>query len=304
MVGHDGAQPNKYHRSSSCRITTTNDETFHASACIVTLPIGVLKQSIENTEQRSPTFIDKARSTSTSKTPGVSFDPPLPTWKQSAIDRAGLAILNTLVVQWNQPICNEGVSAMYLIHSSSSSATNSDNAANPLAHGFVCPDAIRRRATSNDIPAEDTNKQPPFITQFYISGEYDANGHKYPFDDIEYWKKHALDVVKESMSCSDDNSNNEKLKLRERLTVNNIVSAQITKWHLDPDFYGSYSAPVKGTRSNEDRQNIAKPIDDVVYFAGEHTNIQGRYQTIDGAYDTGIVAAKQILSSFNSTSRT
>lgn len=58
---------------------------------------------------------------------------------------------------------------------------------------------------------------------------------------------------------------------------------------------GSNSAPTRPTRGNDDRQTQA--IGDVIFFAGEHTHYQGRYQGIDGAYETGIRAAREVLES-------
>ena len=284
---------NNFH-TGSCQITTNDNEIYHGRTCIVTLPIGVLKRCIESAGQLCNQQTTSANDASSQRTRAVTFDPPLPQRKQEAIDRAGIAIFNTLVIQWKRPICDQGVSAMYLIHSASSVASNSTN---PLAHGFVCPDAIRSRANDsiNDDNVEDLKSQPPFITQFYISGEYDAKGNKFPFDDIEYWKEHALQVVQESMSCNDGNADDECLPL----TIDDISHAEISKWHLDPDFYGSYSAPSKTTKGNADRACIAEPINDIIYFAGEHTNTNGRYQTMDGAYDTGIAAAERVLAYFN-----
>jgi monoamine oxidase len=61
------------------RVTTTNGEEFSADVAIITLPLGVLKSE------------------------SVSFKPPLPEWKRSAIERLGFGLLNKLVVSFDAP---------------------------------------------------------------------------------------------------------------------------------------------------------------------------------------------------------
>jgi Flavin containing amine oxidoreductase len=309
-------------RSGSCRITTThnNNDTYHASTCLVTLPLGVLKQSIrpsssDDDRMNTTTNSFSSRTTTNAVGGGVTFVPPLPEWKQAAIVRGGLAIFNTLILQWNQPICEAGVTARYLSYSSSSSnAKASSNTTrttpkNPLRHGFICPDALRCttlapkdgfRSTIVDPTSTKKGDGPSHVTQFYISGDRDEDGNLYPFDDLEFWKKHALEVVLDSMGSHHHDHHHHPgrpdMSSPPLLTCDDIVHAQITQWHLDPNFGASYSAPIRGTRGNDDRACLVQSIDDVIFFAGEHTNCKGRYQTMDGAYDTGVDTALQIIS--------
>jgi uncharacterized protein with NAD-binding domain and iron-sulfur cluster len=53
--------------------------------------------------------------------------------------------------------------------------------------------------------------------------------------------------------------------------------------------------PATFTDGNRDRQLLAEPIDNVLYFAGEHTHYTGRYQSMDGAYTSGERAAENAL---------
>jgi monoamine oxidase len=240
-----------YSSSQGCTVTTQGGDTYTSAACLVTLPLGVLKQNT------------------------VLFDPPLPSWKQEAIDRGGSAIFNSLVLQWNRPIC--GTTASFMVASPLQGQ-------NPLAHGFVCPGKIRNQNSSFPIDNMDD------VTQFYISGDRDAQGNQFDFDDMEYWKQQALQVIQLYAAPT-----------RQGLpvTMDDIVDAHLTAWHLDPDFGGSYSAPVKGTRGDFDREMLTLPLaDNTVFFAGEHTNTDGRYQTIDGADDSGYWAARAICRKF------
>jgi len=221
-----------------CIIETSDGERYHADACIVTIPLGVLKE-------RHTTL----------------FEPPLPMDKQQALDRSGVAAFNTLAVQWNIPICLHNTSATYLLAS--------PDVDNPLRFGFVCPGILR--------------KGNPFVTQFYFSGR------DYDFNNQTYWNEQALRVVQQVVPT---------------VTMANLVDSHVSQWHADPDILGSYSIPVAGFNGNADRQILARPLGSIVFFAGEHTNTQGRYQSMDGAYETGIRAARQVLNVFEAQDRT
>ena len=67
----------------------------------------------------------------------------------------------------------------------------------------------------------------------------------------------------------------------------------ITRWGSDPFARGSYSSPGIGS-SNTDRDTLAEPIADRLFFAGEAT-IRNYSATVHGAYLSGHSAAEQIL---------
>lgn len=67
----------------------------------------------------------------------------------------------------------------------------------------------------------------------------------------------------------------------------------ITRWGSDPFAYGSYSSPNVGA-SNADRDILAQPITDRLFFAGEAT-IADYSATVHGAYLSGERAAAQII---------
>jgi hypothetical protein len=238
-----------------CTVTTQGRETYTSAACLVTLPLGVLKQ----------------------KHTVALFDPPLPRWKQEAIDRGGLAIFNTLIVQWNRPICR--TTASFMIASPLQGQ-------NPLAHGFVCPAKMRN---PNPNPNSTSPMDMDDVTQFYIGGDRNAQGHPLDFEDMEFWKQQALEVIQLYAAPIKGLP----------VTMDDIVDAHLTAWHLDPDFGASYSVPVQGTRGNFDREVLRRPLDDnTVFFAGEHTHTGGRYQTMDGADASGYWAAVEIYNKF------
>ena len=64
-------------------------------------------------------------------------------------------------------------------------------------------------------------------------------------------------------------------------------------WHTDPFTAGAYSyIPVGGL---EAQSELAKPLEDTLFFAGEATNDMGHHATVHGAIATGLRAAKGML---------
>jgi monoamine oxidase len=70
-------------------------------------------------------------------------------------------------------------------------------------------------------------------------------------------------------------------------------SAIVTRWNQDPFTFGSYSyIPVGGDSS--DRDLLAEPVGDRLFFAGEATN-RDYPSTVHGAYLSGIREAKRLI---------
>ena len=223
------------HHHPGCTVTTEAGREFHGDFVVVALPLGVLKQ-------RALTL----------------FSPPLPSPHMDALNRAGVGVLNTLIVRWNRALALPGQSNAYYF-------LQSKHKDNPLRHGFSCPSHLR----------QSQEKSPNTITQFHFS---ETN---HPFHDLTYWKRQALQIVQDVVE--------------EPLSLDDILVAHVSQWHLDPDIRGAYSAATTRTRGNADRRILATPVGRRLFFAGEHTHTQGRYQSMDGAYETGVRAAYEIL---------
>ena len=76
--------------------------------------------------------------------------------------------------------------------------------------------------------------------------------------------------------------------------VQNILR---TSWLNDPFTKGAYSFP-RVDNSEKDFENLAEPIDNKLFFCGEHTNLE-YLATTHGALFTGIRAAKEVLKATN-----
>ena len=64
-------------------------------------------------------------------------------------------------------------------------------------------------------------------------------------------------------------------------------------WQADPFAFGAYSyVPVRGLDSV---LNLATPVENTLYFAGEHTDLTGHWGTVHAAIRSGERAARQVL---------
>ena len=73
-----------------------------------------------------------------------------------------------------------------------------------------------------------------------------------------------------------------------------MVGWQTHDWQSDPYIRGAYSWTRKG--GHDAAWVLAQPAADTLFFAGEATNHEGHNGTVNGAFDTGVRAAREFLS--------
>lgn len=74
-----------------------------------------------------------------------------------------------------------------------------------------------------------------------------------------------------------------------------IVTGYLHDWQADPFALGAYSyVKVGGLGAQEE---LAKPVADRLFFAGEATESEGHHATVHGAMATGMRAAREVLES-------
>ena len=78
-------------------------------------------------------------------------------------------------------------------------------------------------------------------------------------------------------------------RLREQL-----LSWHMHDWQSDPYSLGAYSYAPKGALDAS--QKMATPVENTLFFAGEHTDTTGHWGTVHGALRSGLRAARQVLS--------
>ncbi len=72
-----------------------------------------------------------------------------------------------------------------------------------------------------------------------------------------------------------------------------LVSHHRHDWSNDPLFSGAYSWVPTGAADAS--AHMAEPVEDTLFFAGEHTDITGHWGTVHGALRSGLRAAEQVL---------
>ncbi len=83
--------------------------------------------------------------------------------------------------------------------------------------------------------------------------------------------------------------------VRRDLTSNNIISA-VKDWTKEEYIKGGNSYPL-ASATMADRENISKPIDDKIYFAGEATDVSGDAGTINGALASAERVTTEVIES-------
>jgi monoamine oxidase len=74
-----------------------------------------------------------------------------------------------------------------------------------------------------------------------------------------------------------------------------IEEAMMSRWHKDEDSLGSYCFNKVGTRV-EHFEQFRKPIDNKLWFVGEHTHPK-LSSYAHGAYETGLWGAQEVVES-------
>ena len=89
-----------------------------------------------------------------------------------------------------------------------------------------------------------------------------------------------------------------KATLNVRKDTNDNTIGIIQDWSLEPFIKGG-SAYLKAGGTNQDRVALATPINDKLFFAGEATDVNGEFGTINGALLSGERAAKEVLTTID-----
>lgn len=72
-----------------------------------------------------------------------------------------------------------------------------------------------------------------------------------------------------------------------------VVTHHRHNWSTDPLFGGAYSWVPAGAADASEQ--MTRPVENTLYFAGEHTDITGHWGTVHGAIRSGIRAVQQLL---------
>jgi monoamine oxidase len=106
--------------------------------------------------------------------------------------------------------------------------------------------------------------------------------------------RHAIWLEKAGQAAAIDHGKRVLGELLGRDAVKHVARAIVTAWHGDPWVKGSYSAALPGQAHQ--RVELARPIDDRLFFAGEACSTEFQ-ATAHGAYITGVAAAQTVAKS-------
>ncbi|HWS65221.1 MAG TPA: NAD(P)/FAD-dependent oxidoreductase [Steroidobacteraceae bacterium] len=83
-------------------------------------------------------------------------------------------------------------------------------------------------------------------------------------------------------------------ELSPQVLENRLISWHAHDWQSDEFARGAYSYAPAGARDASEHMTI--PVDDRLFFAGEHTDVEGHWGTVHGALASGERAALQLMS--------
>jgi len=217
------------------KVVLASGEVLKCTACICTLPLGVLKAE------------------------RVKFQPPLAPERTLAMTRIGVGLLNKIAIRFDRCFWPEYIHTMGRF---------------PVEPGRFEPEALESPFWVNLKVATGSNT----LVALFIG------------DTASLMERHGDDELVARLLAM----------LRSMFPEGAVDSAlildvRVVRWHADEFAMGSYAhLPVGSTP--DDITEIAKPHG-LVYFAGEATH-QLFYQTVHGAYLSGIRAAQEVLARF------
>jgi monoamine oxidase len=72
-----------------------------------------------------------------------------------------------------------------------------------------------------------------------------------------------------------------------------LIGSFAHNWQRDRFSLGAYS--FAGVNSGKASEMMAEPVNETLYFAGEHTDVSGHLGTVHGALRSGFRTASQVL---------
>ncbi|QIW95841.1 hypothetical protein AMS68_001359 [Peltaster fructicola] len=222
--------------TTTTKIVCTNGKVIEADEVILTAPLGVLKSDM------------------------IDFDPPLPDWKQGAIERMGFGLLNKVVLVYDAPFWDESRDMFGLLNE-------------PEEKDSLDPqDYEARRGRFYLIWNASRISGRPMLMALMA-------GHA---------AQQAETTDTASLLCEIT----ERLRKVFTLDVPAPREVIVTRWRHDPYARGTYSYVAQKTQGN-DYNLMAKSVGNL-HFAGEAT-CGTHPATVHGAFLSGLRAAADVM---------
>lgn len=195
----------------------------------------------------------------------INFHPQLPSWKVKSFEKVGMDRAIKVIVKLNKRLWPEKVQnviagdmpipEIWFRTMSTGYSNDEENQTFYLAIGFLTSEAAENLADKIDgLASHDRNEKAAWFVLDQLS--------------------EMFQVDKKSVEDS-------------------YVSAIIYDWNEVPSIKGGYMYPKVGIEK-QDFYNMAKPLENRLFFAGEATNT-GACCTVQAAMETGVRAAEEII---------
>ncbi|EGO52472.1 hypothetical protein NEUTE1DRAFT_90788 [Neurospora tetrasperma FGSC 2508] len=190
----------------------------------------------------------------------IKFEPPLPEWKSSAIERIGFGVLNKVILVYKEAFWDEDRDIFGVLRNPSN------------RHSLDQKDyASQRGRFFQWFNVTQTSGLPVLLALMAGDAGYDTE--QTCNDDLV---KEATDVLRRVYGSK----------------VQQPIEAIVTRWASDKFARGSYSSAGPDMKA-DDYDTMAKPVGNL-FFAGEHT-CGTHPATVHGAYLSGLRAASEVL---------
>ncbi|KAK4468293.1 hypothetical protein MN116_008444 [Schistosoma mekongi] len=297
---------------------------YEADALICTLPLGILKESIQQDDQ---TTVYQTQTT-TNESPVPRFEPPLPDWKIAAIQRLGFGVLNKVVLIFEKSFWDRSHNLFGHVNESTDSRGElflfwsiSDK---PILIALIagrsaCDLENEKNSPVRRIsPGSKSQNSVANVTTHML-----GRGLKEPI------VNRAMQILRgifsqegsSNSNCNGIYNNSDKKKT----IVPNPIDAYVTRWRSDPYSRGSYSYVAVGATGSDydilgepvyhptsdhvkqtknhtmeqqfhENENTCKPSPRI-FFAGEHT-CRCYPATVHGALLSGLREAARVANHY------
>ena len=275
---NDGAGSD-HRMSPRVRIQTASGEWFYGDLCVVTLPLGVLQNR--------------------NKQDSVVFSPSLPAHKNASIRKMGAGLMNKVVLQFPRVFWDANADLFGRVVDSQGQRVYKTSTHHPLHDGlgalaskmmnnrgfcymFVSASRMIRsmkQKHEDDVDVDAGDDEPDeagdgdAILYCFISGGA-ARLSEFKAQSSAETVSMVLSVLGRMFAGRLDEAH-----------VPAPIATKVTRWGNDPFSRCAYSYVAKGC-SGIDYDVLAEPVQDVLYFAGEHTN-RKHPTTVSGAILSG-----------------
>lgn len=222
----------------------------------------------------------------------IAFDPPLPSWKREAVERLRMGHMQKVILPFREDVFAGATPSSWVLAEHAVSPAERDLAARA---GLEIAEQERRvmafvvRPLGADIAIGFFGGDWAKLFEAQCRGEERTSGPR------------------SESGCDDPPIEAAVRALSELYGADAVARAlradeiHVTRWSLEPYVLGAYSVPVPGAWA--ERQVLATPITDGeegtegvprVFFAGEACSRAAFNGSFAGAYETGMVAAREI----------